>query len=329
LVVIGAIGAVVVLAVVLAITVVPGVLDRASTRTSTPTPTPTSSATPVPGGLPTSAQPLADDVIVWPYFRNGSFDISTVTSDGRTGPPLAASPEEDGVPLVSPDRRTIFYLHLTAPGVRELRVMGADGSGDRPLFDPVPEGCGNVQRPAFGVVPDPQLVLPCVDPGTGDVTLKLIKPDGTVVRDIDRGWLSDPALSPDGKFVVYWQDNATRGDGGALYQTPTDGSGPPAQITPGGRVRDNDASVSPKGDLVAITRGGQGIWTVGINTGSGHQLTQLTKEPADMDPTWSPDGSQIAFYRGGQIWVMNADGSGPRRVSPADLEASVPAWGPR
>jgi Tol biopolymer transport system component len=48
-----------------------------------------------------------------------------------------------------------------------------------------------------------------------------------------------------------------------------------------------------------------------------------------MDPTWSPDGSQIAFYRGGQVWVMNADGSGPRRVSPADVEASVPAWGPR
>jgi molecular chaperone DnaK len=329
LVAIGAIGAVVVLAVVLGIAVLPGVLDRASSGSSTPTPTPTSGSTPVPGGLPTSVQPLADDVIVWPYFRNGSFDISTVTSDGRTGPPLAASPEEDGVPLVSPDRRTIFYLHVTAPGVRELRVMGADGSGDRPLFDPVPEGCGNVQRPAFGVVPEPQLVLPCVDPGTADVTLKLVKPDGTVVRDIDRGWLSDPALSPDGKFVVYWQDNATRSDGGAIYQTPTDGSGPPTQITPGGRVRDNDASVSPKGDLVAITRGGQGIWTVGVNTGSEHPLTQLTKEPADMDPTWSPDGSQIAFYRGGQVWVMNADGSGPRRVSPADVEASVPAWGPR
>ncbi len=331
LVAIGAIGAVVVLAVMLGIAVLPGVLDRASTGSATPTPspTPTSGSTPVPGGLPTSVQPLADDVIVWPSFRNGSFDISTVTSDGRTGPPLAASPEEDGVPLVSPDRRTIFYLHVTAPGVRELRVMGADGSGDRPLFDPVPEGCGNVQRPAFGVVPEPQLVLPCVDPGTGDVTLKLIKPDGTVVRDIDRGWLSDPALSPDGKFVVYWQDNATRSDGGAIYQTPTDGSGPPTQITPGGRVRDNDASVSPKGDLVAITRGGQGIWTVGVNTGSEHPLTQLTKEPADMDPTWSPDGSQIAFYRAGQVWVMNADGSGPRRVSPADVEASVPAWGPR
>ena len=76
--------------------------------------------------------------------------------------------------------------------------------------------------------------------------------------------------------------------------------------------------MSPKGDLVAITRGGQGIWTVGINTGPGHELTQLTKEPADMDPTWSPDGSQIAFYREGQIWVMNADGSDPRRVSPVD-----------
>ena len=58
-------------------------------------------------------------------------------------------------------------------------------------------------------------------------------------------------------------------------------------------------------------------------------MTQLTKEPADMDPTYSPDGSKIAFYRGGQIWVMNADGSNARRLSPADQSASVPAWGPR
>jgi TolB protein len=53
----------------------------------------------------------------------------------------------------------------------------------------------------------------------------------------------------------------------------------------------------------------------------------------DSRPSWSPDRSRIAFVRtrgpatGFQIWVMNANGSGARRVTqgPVDTE---PAWSP-
>jgi len=43
--------------------------------------------------------------------------------------------------------------------------------------------------------------------------------------------------------------------------------------------------------------------------------TKLTNDPAeDIDPAWSPDGSQIAFARGTadahEIYAVSANGSG-------------------
>ena len=71
------------------------------------------------------------------------------------------------------------------------------------------------------------------------------------------------------------------------------------------------------------------IYTVSTN---GAGLRRLTTDPAsDAQPDWSPDGATIAFTssRGGSqgIYVMNADGSGQRRLS-GDATESEPAWSP-
>ena len=177
---------------------------------------------------------------------------------------------------------------------------------------------------AFGG-PNLQLVLPCLDPATGDTTLNLVSLDGTVIRVIDRGWLSDPAMTPDGRYVVYWRNDA-RQEGGAIFRAAVDGSSPPVPITQGGAVHDNDAAASPDGDLIAITRAGQGIWTISLGSGVA---TQLTKQGGDQDPSWSPDGSQITFKRQDQLWIMNADGTGVERISkPGDIGTAA-AWSPR
>ena len=111
---------------------------------SEPTPTPTARPDeravdrrrppPRRRSCPRSAQPLANDVIVWPRRVGDNWDITTISTDGTVGAQLTDSPEEDNFPVVSPDRRTIVYLHRTSPTSREVRVMGADGSGDRALF---------------------------------------------------------------------------------------------------------------------------------------------------------------------------------------------------
>jgi Tol biopolymer transport system component len=68
------------------------------------------------------------------------------------------------------------------------------------------------------------------------------------------------------------------------------------------------------------------VWAIDAD---GTDLIRLTDSPGfDFDPSWSPDGSRIAFRseRSGdpEIWVMNADGSDQRRLA-AGLS---PAWSP-
>src|SRR5438093_272252 len=77
---------------------------------------------------------------------------------------------------------------------------------------------------------------------------------------------------------------------------------------------------SAEGDVYAVDADGTG-------------LTRLTTDPADdFDPTWSPDGRQIAFRttRDGndEIYVMDADGSHQRNLTNDPADDWSPAWSP-
>ena len=58
---------------------------------------------------------------------------------------------------------------------------------------------------------------------------------------------------------------------------------------------------------------------------------RLTNYVHDFEPSWSPDGSQIAFHsprgRNTGIHVMNADGSGQTRLTYVAADYS-PSWSP-
>jgi hypothetical protein len=85
------------------------------------------------------------------------------------------------------------------------------------------------------------------------------------------------------------------------------------------------------------------VGSTGFQTGiatvnpDGSERTQLTSNSSDLAPTWSPDGTRIAFMRerpepcdtdpcGYDTWVMNADGSGAALAIP---DAWSPTWSPR
>jgi TolB protein len=77
-------------------------------------------------------------------------------------------------------------------------------------------------------------------------------------------------------------------------------------------------------------------------TAEGKHARRLTEEKGDpaspaglffqVEPAWSPDGRRIAFasQRDGttHIFVMNADGTGTRRLTSGKLDDNHPSWSP-
>lgn len=58
-------------------------------------------------------------------------------------------------------------------------------------------------------------------------------------------------------------------------------------------------------------------------------VRQLTEGTASSSsPRWSPDGKRIAYVSGGQIWKMERDGDGKKKISNISTGASGPVWSP-
>jgi Tol biopolymer transport system component len=91
-----------------------------------------------------------------------------------------------------------------------------------------------------------------------------------------------------------------------------------------------------------VSRGGFGeIWVMGSDGVNAQRLTEPgaeTDASGNRNPAWSPDGTRIAYVGTGdaveedardqEIYVMQADGSEPVRLTNDRLPDSMPAWSP-
>jgi TolB protein len=234
---------------------------------------------------------------------------------GCGGDEEAAGPDPAGL---------IAYDSLQA--TYDIYVMNADGTGERRLTDK------DVAEYDPALSPDGSKVAYIAEEHGSQ--LFVMNADGSNRRALSRPrvtWLAkDPAWSPDGRRIAF-----TSSQPPGIFVVNADGTGI-RRLT---RNYPEDPAWSPDGMRLAFATHA-GIHVVNSD-GSGLRL--LTRREWARSPTWSPDGRTIVFeqllipedevyldYPDAEIWVIDADGGGLRRLLPRRAKTSQgrPVWSP-
>ena len=154
-----------------------------------------------------------------------------------------------------------------------------------------------------------------------------------------------PRWSPDGESIVLIRRREPDADRFEVAVGSRDGSGLETVLENGELVLSVDWS--PDGTMIALTScadafGDCEIWIAGSDGLGARRLTHARGRSSD--PEWSPDGSRIAFVsdrdrngrclfrectgHNGEIYVMNADGSGQTRLTDDAGDDRSPTWSP-
>jgi len=185
--------------------------------------------------------------------------------------------------------------------------------------------------------------------GSAPVAIPFAVPANTAIAQDDY-----PSFSPDGSSIVFSRWNSTVGDTARLYRVAATGGSPTAlgvvgtapvwggsriafrgpkgvaTVAPGGSgstrvsglvLADEGPPAWSKTRRLAVLRTSQPLAIVIPSTARRIPLPGFT-EPTEHGAglTWSPDGTKLAFVAAdadgvGDVWVVNADGSGLTRVT--------------
>ncbi len=90
------------------------------------------------------------------------------------------------------------------------------------------------------------------------------------------------------------------------------------------------ASAATKPGAVVFSKAStvDGVAKGGLFAVRDGRLNQLTEDPTDSEPAFSPDGRTIAFARGGDLYSIRPDGSGQRRLTSGPELDSAPVVAP-
>jgi len=155
------------------------------------------------------------------------------------------------------------------------------------------------------------------------------------VTHFSSGWMVFPAMSGDGRTIVFekdlgiWKlDTAT----GKTSQIRVDIDQTQRESAIQTVVIDSEAEsfdLSPSGKRAAIASRGR-IFTIATELGEVQRVTETLTH--DRLPRWSPDGKKIVFLsdRSGrdEVWISDEHGTPPKQLTDLDGQKSALSWAP-
>ncbi|MBA3412252.1 MAG: PD40 domain-containing protein [Actinobacteria bacterium] len=288
------------------------------------------------GARPTSAIPGDFDPVWTPdgriaFYRHGrgvytvkpnGTDLRRLPSAGR----YAAWTRDGRKVAFSQGVETVCPQIVTSNGPlenSEIFVARADGSSptrltSNPAPDISPTWSPDGRRLAFSTQRDTGECPPGVS------AVYVMNEDGSEQSRLTSG--TAPDWSPKGDSIAYVADVSTeaKAAGRGINTIRPDGSG--SQWLTSGPWFDDAPMFSPDGGRIVFTRSGwispSGVYVMSADG------TRVRRLASGFSPAWSRDGRQIAFERlrgRMEIYVMNADGSGQRKLLRSSARAATAA----
>ena len=244
---------------------------------------------------------------------------------------LTSPPAEsigDLAPAISPDGQTVAFLRVKSGGVSDIYLVPLAGGEPRRLtFDQA-----WLERVAWA--PDGRELVFSSGGALSSGTLWRVSTSGGQPEPLPIGGdnANSPTISSRANRLAYVHRSMDANIWRLDIRKSARPVNPPTKLIASTRY-EGGPNFSPDGSRIAFHSDRSGSFEIWVCDAAGLQPLQLTFLGTSNTgtPRWSPDGRRIAFdARPGEdaadIYVIDADGGAPRRVTTEPSDDVVPSW---
>jgi len=290
-----------------------------------------------------AGQPGDNDELVWTvtldaFESHPDFEVAfaTLPGEGDEATRVTHDPGRDWFPDLSPDHASLVW-QSDRSGKFEIYGLSAAsgfddlGTGLRQLT--TTPGKAESTLPVFS--PDGSKIA-FVSDRDGKPGLYVMAPDGSDVQRVGTFVAtleSRPSWAPDGTRIAFAGTAKGKGKSDILVADLTSGKTRKIGASPKNEI---EPAWSPDGKHILFFRGVT-VWVMKAKGTGAHKLIKYDEKgdvlvDAAYQADWSPDGTGVVYVAnrpdGSSLFIVDADGSNPLRLTPGESGRSdeAPSW---